>query len=572
MNVTEPQLRSMGLRQLFSFLLAGRRSMAALLVIVSLISGLAEATAIALVVKAVGLLMSGDTGQVDFGPIDLPMRSALVLAVILVLLRLVASAWAADLGARVSANVREDLRNRLVRAYTNADWSVQVRDRSGEFAEITTAQVNEAGAIILAATQAVLGGTTLLALLATSAVINPMATAALIGIGAVLFLITRLNTKRAYEGIRDSATSRGNVASDIDSMCNCTEEMHVYGVADSFRRRVASSIRESEHGFYRGQRHGRMASASFQSATLLIVVLGAVALSYLPAGSDITSLGAVVILLIRGAGLAQQLQAFSSVLSTQRPYVELVARELDRYESSWPSYGATMPTGTERRIMLRNASFTYPGSTVPALSDVNVILGPTGAVGIQGPSGSGKSTMLQLLLGLRAPTRGTVTYGGVDLSRLSPAERSKAIAFVGQTPKLLPGTIWENISFFRDIPGPRVRQAAKRAAVLEDIEALPEKFQTEVGQRVDTVSGGQRQRISIARALAASPSVLVLDEPTSSLDSESEAIVVNTLKELSATMLVIIVSHRDAPLRICDTVLDIESGRVSTRSGITERR
>ena len=558
-----PPSGTMTARQVLSFLIATRRGLTFALVVVSLIAGLAEALTISLVVKAVGETMAGSTGGSELGPFTVSITAMLVAAALAVLVRLVSSAYAAHLGARLSACIRQDLRNRLVRAYAGADWSVQVRDRSGEFAEVTTAQVQEAGAIVLGGTQAVVAGSTLISLLVTSAVISPLATLILLVLGFVVFGVARPLTKRAYRSIQHSVQAHGDVASDIDSMCACTEEMHVYGVADHFCRRISDSVAASEEAFYRGQFHGRLASALFQSATLVIIVAGAIALALAAPGRDVSTLGAVVILLMRGAGLAQQIQNFTALLNTQKPYVERVAREAQRYESSWR-------TGEERiagshgshPVVLRDASFTYPGAPAPALEPTSLTIGPTGALGITGPSGAGKSTLVQLLLGLRRPDRGSVSYGGVQIADLSPRGRSSVIALVGQTPKLLPGTIRENIAFFRDVPEEAIRRAAARAAVLDDIEALPEGFDTIVGQRVDPVSGGQRQRICIARALAAQPAILVLDEPTSSLDATSESTVVGTLAELARSLAVVIVSHRDAPLSICERVLRIRDGRV----------
>lgn len=555
---------SMSTKEVFGLLLGTRKLLTVLMVGSSLVSGVAEAIAITLTVKAVGQVMQGATGPASLGPFTLGTTQLLWIAGVAVVLRAVTAAWAADLGARLCGRIREDMKNRLVRAYAHADWGIQARDRSGEFTELTTAQVQEATAIVLGGTQAIVAGTTLLALLATSAIISPIATVAIVALGGVLFALAAPMQRKAYAGIHESVESRGDVAADLESMCACTEEMHVYGAAEHFCERASKSIAVSEHSFYTGLLHGRMANALFQSATLLIIFLGAVALTLVQPGAETSTLGAVVILLMRGAGLAQQVQQFGALMGTQKPYVEKVAGELNRYESSWQHAAGAAEAPTEgSKLVIDHASFTYPGGTSPALQDVSLELGSTGAVGITGPSGSGKSTLVQLILGLRRPTAGAVTIGGVDVGAVAPPQRSKMIALVGQVPKLLPGTIAENIAFFRPLSREDLESAAERAGVLQDILALPDGFETQVGQRVDPISGGQRQRICIARALAAHPSILVLDEPTSSLDATSEQIVVDTLEQLARTMSVVIVSHREAPLGICDRILTVTKGRVA---------
>jgi ATP-binding cassette subfamily B protein len=200
-----------------------------------------------------------------------------------------------------------------------------------------------------------------------------------------------------------------------------------------------------------------------------------------------------------------------------------------------------------------------------ALTGVTFSISQGEVLGVIGPSGSGKSTLAQLLLGLRAPTTGTMSVDGSDLRDVDRSWWSRRVAFVAQDALLITGTVADNIRFFRDdIDAAALRRAAFQANVLSDIEALPDGFDTHLGERGSQLSGGQRQRLSIARALVGQPEFLVLDEPTSALDGQSEALIRATLADLRGRITVVIIAHRMSTLDICDRIVVIENGRMTS--------
>ena len=142
-------------------------------------------------------------------------------------------------------------------------------------------------------------------------------------------------------------------------------------------------------------------------------------------------------------------------------------------------------------------------------------------------------------------------------------EWRRSVAFVPQAPKLISGTIEDNIRFFRDVPDDVVRDAARRAHIDEDIALLPQTYRSKVGELGSGLSGGQRQRICLARALVGSPRALILDEPTSSLDARSESLVMETLAELKDEMGLLVIAHRLSTLRDCDRIAVLEAGRIT---------
>jgi ATP-binding cassette subfamily B protein len=183
-------------------------------------------------------------------------------------------------------------------------------------------------------------------------------------------------------------------------------------------------------------------------------------------------------------------------------------------------------------------------------------------VGIVGPSGAGKSTLVELLLHLREPSEGSVTYGGVPVEQIDPGHFAERIAIVPQTAVLIDGTVGENVAFFRDLSDERVHEALAMADLEREIAALPDGVHTRLGSDERALSGGQRQRLTIARALAGRPEVLVLDEPTSSLDARSEAAIAATIGRGRQDRVTIVVAHRASTLRSCTRILVVDGGRV----------
>jgi ABC-type multidrug transport system fused ATPase/permease subunit len=160
-----------------------------------------------------------------------------------------------------------------------------------------------------------------------------------------------------------------------------------------------------------------------------------------------------------------------------------------------------------------------------------------------------------------------VLVGHVDLREIDPAWWAERIGYVPQDNQLIYGTVAENIAFYRSGVGhDEVVEAARRAHLDQELEALPDGYDTLLGPGARDLSGGQRQRLGIARALASSPRIIVMDEPTSALDARSEVLIRTTLEEVRESAAIVLVAHRPATLEICDRVLRVEDGRVTELS------
>jgi len=214
-------------------------------------------------------------------------------------------------------------------------------------------------------------------------------------------------------------------------------------------------------------------------------------------------------------------------------------------------------------IALQGVAFAYPdgppdGSMV--LDGIDLDVKPGEFVAIVGPSGSGKSTLLRLLLGFERPTAGTVRYDGRDLDAIDVPWLRRRMGTVLQGGKLWAGDLYTNIAGASSASLDSAWDAARRAGLAADIEAMPMGMYTVVGEGVSTLSGGQRQRVLIARALVAAPRILLLDEATSALDNVSQRSVLESLAALDATRIVI--AHRLDTVRGADRILVLDRGRI----------
>ena len=242
-------------------------------------------------------------------------------------------------------------------------------------------------------------------------------------------------------------------------------------------------------------------------------------------------------------------------------------RELLREEPEMDSTASAPNTPLQRfsgAVQFDGVSFQYPSRReISVLNDFSITAAAGEKIALVGASGAGKSTVVSLLLRFYEPTSGRILVDGRPITDFSLGELRSNLAIVPQEVLLLGGSIEENIRYGKpDATREEVIAASRLAACHEFIERFPEGYATLIGDRGIKLSGGQRQRIAIARALLKDPSVLILDEATSSLDSESERLIQQALSVLLKNRTAIIIAHRLATIRQVDRIYVIEHGRV----------
>lgn len=221
------------------------------------------------------------------------------------------------------------------------------------------------------------------------------------------------------------------------------------------------------------------------------------------------------------------------------------------------------PAEVRGQITVRDVDFAYPGSDRPVLQSIDLQVQAGQTVALVGRSGSGKTTLTNLIARFYDPTAGSIEIDGTDLRDIRPESYRQLLGIVEQDVFLFDGSIRENILYARRHATTADLMAASRAAAADDfIRQLPDGYDTLIGERGFKLSGGQRQRIAIARALLANPKVLILDEATSNLDSESERLIQRSLAELLENRTAFVIAHRLSTIRSADKIVVIDEGRI----------
>jgi ABC-type multidrug transport system fused ATPase/permease subunit len=294
----------------------------------------------------------------------------------------------------------------------------------------------------------------------------------------------------------------------------------------------------------------------------MVVVIVVVAVVAGRTDVSLPALGASVLLLLRALSYAQGISGISAQLQERAANLQRIRSYLERWRPAARPLGGR-PCAHVRRLALHSVTYTYPDGAAAALTDVTLELEQGEQVGLVGRTGAGKSTLALIVLGLLEPQGGRVLIDEVPLAELRPADWQRRIAWVAQEPRLLTGTVADNIRFLREhLPDGDLRAAADAAGLGHDIASWPEELDHPVGPGGNALSVGQRQRIVLARALAGAPDLLVLDEPTSALDVHTEVAVRDAVAALHGRTTVVVIAHRLSTLDSCDRVAVLEDGRL----------
>ncbi|HQQ94366.1 MAG TPA: ABC transporter transmembrane domain-containing protein [Bacteroidia bacterium] len=261
-------------------------------------------------------------------------------------------------------------------------------------------------------------------------------------------------------------------------------------------------------------------------------------------------------------GLPEQIASIQRALGATDRVFELIDGETEAIELD---HKAPKTKNTRGEIEFKGVEFNYPSRPdFPVLQSVSFKVNPGETVALVGSSGSGKTTIASLILRFYDPVKGSILIDGVNSRDISITALREKIALVPQDVILFAGSIRENIAYGK--PGAseeEIVEAARQANAIDFINSFPDQFNTRVGERGIQLSGGQRQRIAIARAVLKNPSILILDEATSSLDSESEKLVQEALDKLMEGRTSVVIAHRFSTIRNADAIIVLQHGRVT---------
>jgi ATP-binding cassette, subfamily B, bacterial len=346
--------------------------------------------------------------------------------------------------------------------------------------------------------------------------------------------------------------------------------LKAFGQSKSYGERLAQRARELSNTTMRVLSTSVM-TRGITDAGIAVGAAMALGLGVWRVSQGEMSLTALLVVLMAGTEVFRPLRDLRSVLHQGMVGQSAAAGINALLESEplvSPAAATAKPSGLAPTIEFDNVCFAYPGGRRAAHESLSFRVAAGEKIGIVGPSGSGKSSVARLLLRLFDPQSGTVKIGGQDLRGLDPETLRAQIAVVHQDTYLFHGTVEDNLRLGRtDATEEQLEAAARDANAHDFIQALPQGYQTMLGERGVNLSGGQRQRLAIARALLRDSPILILDEALSSVDAENEAVIQEAIDRLSRGRTTLILAHRLSSVIGADRILVLDHGRVVEEGG-----
>ncbi len=506
-----------------------------------------------------------DSFRVQDGAIlDQYFMAALAIAALLALGTGLRYALVTRLGERVVADIRVAVFNRVIGMSPEFFEKIMTGEVLSRITTDTTLIQSVLGSSISIALRNVLifmGG--LVLMLLTSGKLT----------GLVLLIVPAVVVPILVLGRRLRVISRENQDWIAASSGNASEALGAVQTVQSFTHEAASNAQFAAmtETAYEVSRRRIRTRALMTVIVIFLVFTGVVGVLWMGARdvrSGVMTEGTLIQFVIYSVMVAGSVAALSEIWGELQRAAGATERLVELLQSvdtvQDPVRPAQLPEPVRGQITFSDVSFRYPARPeTAALQDVSLDIAPGETVALVGPSGAGKTTIIQLIQRFYAPDQGQILLDGVDLADLVREGFRKHIALVPQDPVIFAASARENIRFGRpEASDAEVEAAARAAAAHAFIAALPEGYDSFVGERGVMLSGGQKQRIAIARAMLRDAPVLLLDEATSALDAESERAVQHAVDELSAGRTTLIVAHRLATVKKADRIVVMDQGRI----------
>jgi ATP-binding cassette subfamily B protein len=491
---------------------------------------------------------------------------AAMIAIVLVLACASAARYyfVMTLGDRIVADLRSD----LFRHLAHLDASFYDRTKSGELVSRLTADTLQMKSAFGSSASVALRNLFMFAGASAMMVLTSPKLSAFVLIAIPMIVLPLVASGR---GVRRRSRRAQDVLADATSFA--AENLAAVRIMQAFTAEMAASRKftAAAEAAYVAARDATSARAIltgiaiFLAFSSVVVVLWFGARDVLAGHISAGMLSQFLLYAVLGASALGQLSEVWSEVSAAAGSAGRISELLEvapRITS--PRTPAQLLAASSGEIAFNRLSFAYPsGRDTRTLHDISFHIAPGETVAIVGPSGAGKSTIFQLLMRFYDPQSGAILLDGTDIRTLRVEDVRRQIALVPQDPVIFGISITENIAYGAEaISEAAIRQAAMQAGADEFIRALPEGYNTRLGERGMTLSGGQRQRLAIARAIVRDAPILLLDEATSSLDAESEALVQSALELLMRGRTTLVIAHRLATVLKAHRILVMEGGRI----------
>jgi len=501
--------------------------------------------------------------------IDFSLKFLLIFIVILFVLKAIILVIFSLITVRIIAGYEEKTRSRLFRTVFNSNWGHLLKQRLGHLQTILITNIEYSQNIFSQISSAIMTSTNLIIYTLVAITISWEITLITFGLGGFLFLFL----KPLVRNLREMAHAQDKINRDVAHHIN----ENVLGIKAIKAFSVSEMVINVAEGFFHRMKKLKIRANIFNNLTSIFIEPATViliafifAISYKTSGFNFASLIAVVYLIKQIFAFLGQFQTLIIGLNTTMPYLRTLVEYEELAGREQENSSGTKKFVFQKELTFRDVSFSYENGT-KVLNSVSFEVKKGEMVGLIGPSGAGKTTLVDLMLRLFTPGSGKILVDGVSLSDINLEDWRKNVGYVSQDIFLINDSIKNNIKFYDDrVTDADIERATKMADIYDFIKTLPSGFDTSVGERGVLLSGGQKQRISIARALVRNPSILILDEATSSLDNESEIKIQDVIHKLKGKLTIIVIAHRLSTIESSDKIIALNNGNVEKTAAPAE--
>jgi len=543
-------------------------------VLALLSSGLAEAVSFAAMIpllgmailqdevdRELGVLEAGISQIFDIAGLEVTMGGVLVLVVVLMGLKAVLSFYAMKEVGYICADVEVDFRKSMVNSLLHADWRYYLNNQTGDLSTAISTQIQSA-CNIFRATGLVLAGLIQVGLFsAMSMTISLPITLGGVLLGLIVIFMLRNFVTLARVSAKMLAKHEGTLLSTLIDGLRGIKSNKAMGLQDRLQKYLEHDIEK----LATMRKRIILSSAVLKNFAEPVQVLGiAVALfllaSYWQGGVE--ELLVLILLFYRTGQRLGNLQIYYQQIFTAIPPFWFVTNIISSAQEEREDLKSGDEASLNHSIIFNKVSFAYDSKNV--LNNVDLKINAGDFITIVGPSGGGKTTLTDMLLRFNNPDTGTIEIDGKNINNFSKLSLRKMIGYVPQETVLFYDSVRNNLTFGDlEITDAKLKEALGRAGAISFVEQLPEGLDFVVGEHGGRLSGGQKQRLGLARALLHSPKILLLDEPTSSLDKKSEDDILQTLDDLRGSVTIIAISHQQTFVNASDRKFLLKNGKVT---------
>lgn len=491
----------------------------------------------------------------EFFGITATIVSLLSLMVLVSILKSALTFLAMALAGFTSAHVAADMRVEMMRALLKARWSFFVHHPIGESANAVATEAQRAAQVFLSGSQALASLVLVLVYAAVSLLVSwRVSLLALLAGGILAFTLRFLIGLARKAGVRQTKGAKALTRSIINALSGL-KAVKAMGREQRFESILEQEALELRDTHRKQVIYQQLMPLISEPLMLIIVAVGlSLAIRYTSlATSELLVLGLLALRLMQRISVAQS--HFQRMAVAESALWSLQKAKGEAKQAAEIHEGRTPPR-LEQKIELRDVTFGY--AEQPVIYNLSFDIPARKFVALYGPSGTGKTTLVDLVIGLHRPSQGEVYLDGTPLSKIDLRLWRHQIGYVPQETYLFQESIAENVTLGdRSIGDDKVKAVLKAAGAWDFIAAMPDGMHTVVGEGGGRLSGGQRQRIAIARALAADPLLLVLDEATAALDPHLEREILKTIRTIAVDVTVLAVSHQPAVAEAADIIYDL---------------